>query len=403
MRGIAEAYREFQNERDNETEEFLSHELYRNIMSWMQTGRPEEIFLNELQEISAEYEEPSFRNGSLVEISLWELMEVVQAYNGTPEDRDHIQYFLTQARLPLLARIDEIAYRNMSQLEFHEVDFHIYESIGGEFPHESAQAFLKNGENPDIWLSIRYLDDLDDDDIVIEIVESMLNHLRIVPEKYMILSYLIYRFPEKIEELLRGEGGQELRLSDDTPSDLVQSIYETAREYINGGLLTVDYVTKISPGRQAETLFALLSLFEITQGDLTPAWIDVMERAMASLWTYRLQGMRRVQRHQPLPEFVASIVSVLTPEEEETLMERSRVLPLFFENLHRYTRNSFEEILDVFALREQFFLDELELQLSFSINLSPLRTRRFQLCAGRLGKQVVQKDGRFFLAEGTNL
>ncbi|PKL30037.1 MAG: hypothetical protein CVV45_19560, partial [Spirochaetae bacterium HGW-Spirochaetae-10] len=151
-KGIAEAYREFQQDRSQETEEFLTHEIYRSVMAWLQNGHPEERFLNELMEISASYEEPSFRGGNLLELSLWELMEVVHAFNGIPEDREHIQYFLTQARLPLLARIDEDTYRVLSQLEFHEVDFFIYETIGGEFPHDSAQAFLKNGENPDIWL-----------------------------------------------------------------------------------------------------------------------------------------------------------------------------------------------------------------------------------------------------------
>lgn len=404
MKSIADAYREFHQTPDAETEEFLTHELFRNIMSWLQLGQPEEAFLNELIEISAEYEEPSMRGGHLIDISLWELMEVVHAYNGIPEDRDHIRYFLTQARLPLLARLDQPAYRALSQIEFHEVDFYVYEAIGGDFPHEAAQNFLKNGENPDIWLSIRYLDELEDDSIVIEIIESMISHLRIVPEKYMILSYLVNRFPDRIESLLAGGTDNDLRLSDDTPIDLVRSIYETAREYMNGGILKLDYREKMLADRRPETLFALLSLFEITQGDLTPAWMDVMESSMANLWTYRFQAtVRRTQRHQPLPEFVASIVSVLTPDEEDTLLRRSRVLALFFEHLHRYTRNTFEEMLDVFVRREDLFLDELELQLSLESEHPPLRSRRLQLCAGRLGKRLVKRDGRFFLAEGTNL
>lgn len=98
-KGIAEAYREFQQDRSQETEEFLTHEIYRSVMAWLQNGHPEERFLNELMEISASYEEPSFRGGNLLELSLWELMEVVHAFNGIPEDREHIQYFLTQARL----------------------------------------------------------------------------------------------------------------------------------------------------------------------------------------------------------------------------------------------------------------------------------------------------------------
>lgn len=403
-KGIAEAYREFQQDRSQETEEFLTHEIYRNVMAWLQNGYPEERFLHELMEISASYEEPSFRGGNLLELSLWELMEVVHAFNGIPEDREHIQYFLTQARLPLLARIDEDTYRVLSQLEFHEVDFFIYETIGGEFPHDSAQAFLKNGENPDIWLSIRYLDDLEDDSVVIEIIESMIDHLRVVPEKYMILAYLIYRFPERIEAMIRGEDGG-LRLSNDTPIELAQSIYVTSRDFIATGILTLDYREKMIPGRKAETMFALLSLFEITQCELNPAWIDVMEQSMANLWTYRLQGMRRIQRHQPLPEFVASILSVLTPEEVEHLLVYSRVLAIFFENLHRYTRNTFEELLDVLSHRQDLFLDELELQLSLENegNSMPLRSRRLTLCARSLGKQIVKQDGRYYLVEGQNL
>lgn len=404
MRSIADAYREFHHAPDAETEDFLTNELFRNIMAWLQLGQPDEAFLNELVEISAEYEEPSMRGGNLVDISLWELMEVVHAHNGIPEDRDHVRYFLMQARLPLLARLDQPAYRALSQMEFHEVDFYIYEAIGGDFPHEAAQKFLKNGENPDIWLSIRYLDDLEDDTVVIEIIESMIHHLRIVPEKYMILAYLIHRFPVKIEALLAGETGHDLRLSDDTPLDLVRSIRDTAHDYMSSGILKLDYREKMLPGRQPETLFALLSLFEITQGDLTPAWMDVMEYSMANLWTYRFQAtVRRTQRHQPLPEFVASIISVLTPDEEDSLLRRSRVLALFFENLHRYTRNTFEEMLDVFVRREDLFLDELELQISFESEHPPMRARRLQLCAGRLGKRLVKRDGRFFLAEGTNL
>lgn len=263
---------------------------------------------------------------------------------------------------------------------------------------------MKNGENPDIWLSIRYLDDLEDDSVVIEIIESMIDHLRIVPEKYMILAYLIYRFPERIEAMIRGEDDG-LRLSDDTPIELAQSIYDTSRDFVATGILTLDYREKMIPGRQAETMFALLSLFEITQCELNPAWMDVMEQSMANLWTYRLQGMRRIQRHQPLPEFVASILSVLTPEEEERLLVYSRVLALFFENLHRYTRNTFEELLDVLSHRQDLFFDELELQLSLENegDSMPLRSRRLALCARSLGKQIVERDGRYYLVEGQNL
>ncbi|MBW7857547.1 MAG: hypothetical protein H3C43_04460 [Leptonema sp. (in: Bacteria)] len=402
-KGIADAYREYQADHDPILEDYLIHEIYRYIMAWLKNDQPDESFLAEIMELMAQYEEPLVRGGTLLDLCLWELMEVAHAYYGTTKDREQIRHFLTQARLPLLARINEDTYRALSQIEFHEVDFFIHEIIDGNFPHEAAQSFLKTSQNPDIWLTIRYLDELEGDSIIIDIIESMLHNLQIVPEKYMMLAYLIYCFPEKVESWIHDLDQIDLRLSDDTPIELVESIYNVSIEFLQTGELKLDYRTKMKTGYEAETLFALLSLFEISQTELTPAWIQVIEESIANQWTYRLPSLKRVQRHQPLPEFAISIISVLDSEDTKRLFSESRVLALFFENLHRYTRNTFDELVDILSSYNLVFTEELELQLSLQKDLPHLRWRRFQLCAGRIGKQLVEKDGRLFLIEGKNL
>lgn len=402
-KGIAEIYRDYQVDHDPSLEDYLIHEIYRHIMSWLKNDQPDELFLVEVMEIMAQYEEPLIRGNHLIDLCLWELMEVTHAYYGTTKDREQIRHFLTQARLPLLARIDEDTYRALSQIEFHEVDFFIHEIIGGNFPHDAAQAFLKRCQNPDIWLTIRYLDELEGDLVIIEIIESMLNHLQIVPEKYMMLAYLVSCFPEKVGSWLHNTDEIGIRLSEDTPIELLESIYNVSIEFLKTGELKLDYRNKMTAGHEAETLFALLSLFEISQTVLTSAWIQVIEESIANQWTYRLPSLKRVQRHQPLPEFAASIISVLDVEDTDQLFNESRVLAIFFENLHRYTRNTFDELVDILSSYRFAFTEELELQLTLQRDLPHLRWRRFQLCAGRIGKQLIEKDGQLFLIEGKNL
>jgi hypothetical protein len=402
-RNIVEAYHAFVEDQNELAEEFLTNEIYSKVMSWLQNGEPEEEFLNSLLEISSIFNEFQLFSGKLIDLSIYELLEALQVVIGTPEDKERIELHLNGACLPLLASMAEDEYRKHSQSTFSEVDFYIFDIIGGEFPHEAAQALLKQGRFPDIWRTLHYLEDLEDESVVIEILHAINDRLSMVPQKYMILAYLIYRFPERIELLLRGEDDG-LGITDRRSIELIRYIYEAAKDFVRDGILTFDYLDRLNPKREAQILFALIFLFEITQSELTPAWIDVIERSMANMWTYRVQSLRGEEREQPLPHFVMSLMGRLNPDELDTLLKTSRLLPIFFENLHRYTKSTFERIISILSEYEDVFLNELELQLSLHSEGSlPRRSRRLSICARILGKRIIEKDGRYYLVEGQNL
>lgn len=116
---------------------------------------------------------------------------------------------------------------------------------------------------------------------------------------------------------------------------------------------------------------------------------------MRNPWPYDERLESGVFRHQPLVEFSASILALLSEEELFDVLETSRILIYFFENLGTYTGQAFEDMLEALCRVEGLFLQELEFQLEQLMNSSKARIqKRMQRCARAIGREVIFRDGR---------
>ena len=387
-------YRAYKEGKDK-SEEHLAGLIYRQILFWIENGAPDEDFYMELIELAGEIDDPFFSGErGLLDLCLLELTEALHSYrdlNGNPEVTD---FYLKEARLPLLARLDESSYRLQKNLEFNEIDFPIFEIIGGTFPHETAQNFLKEKDWVDIWLALRYLDSLEDEGQVLNILERMMEIRKPLPESLIILAYLMITRPEVMDRYVRDEEAG-IDLGDKLSAEFIQNVYDCSYNFIWNGELALSYMETIEKKFQSEVLFCLRSMFEISQCQLSPAWIQAIEESVRNPWPYDERLETGVFRHQPLVEFSASILALLSEEELYDVLETSRILIYFFENLDTYTGQAFEDMLEAVCRVEGLFLSELQFQLEQLMNSSKARVqKRLQRCARAIGREVIFRDGR---------
>ncbi len=396
---LINAYRKYIEYKDYESERFLIFELYKNIQFWIQNGYPDNTFLMEFLEISFEHEMEYYYNLNLLELGLSELIEAVNYYQGLDKNIELINHFLKQALMPLLAWIEPESYRKIKDFHFSEIDFRIFDIIGGEFPHESAQFFLKTSNYiEDIWGVIKYFEKLDDHDVILEILESLLINLKVLPEKYVLIAYLLFKFPEMVRSFFYNKYNKKfIKLPKEIQYLEFESAFLSAEEFLFKGQLRVDFYKKIlNPRHETIVLFVLLSLFEITNPVITPSWIEVFERGISHLWTYKSKTIPLQKKHQPIPEFVANIIAFLDENIQREILSHSKILILFFENLYRYTKQTFDELLDLITIQSDVFEEELIFQLQKNYIKSRSEFRRWESCANSINKKII-KDGSIYI------
>ena len=398
---LISAYRNYIDYEDKQAEEFLIYELYKQTQFWLKNGEPESSFLIEFIELALEFEEEPFGIKNLLDLGLNELIDALNYYNGFEKSSSSMEKHLNQALMSFLAWIDEPTYRKMKNIHFLESDFYIYEIIGGEFPHDSAQTFLKTTQEVDVWLVIKYLEEITDQSNIIEIIESLLHNLKVLPDKYMLIAYFILRYPDLIKQIFSHNKKDIAFFS--LPSDIhyeeIYSIFKASEEFLFFGELRMNFYEKLkNPKHESIVLLALLTMFEITNSNLTPSWVEVFERSIGNLWSYKYRSLNQPKKHQLLPEFAVNIIAFLSEEEQKYIYETSKIFIIFFENIHRYSKQTFEEISDLLSLNTTIFEEELQFHL-YLAERSPLILKRLQECASKIYKKIIRKGNTFELID----
>lgn len=392
---MIDLYRVYKEKEDQETGSTIANYFYRQLNYWIEYGKPEETFLAGFWKFWAEAQDIIGAPADLIDLGLAQTAEALSLYKDDPGPVSS-DYYIYEARLPFLAFLDEQGYRMARSIEFSEIDFHIFEIIGGDFPEEVAQNFLKENEWADIWTSLRYLDSLDpihESEVRISILERMLAIRKTVQEKLIILAYIFY----SDRGILTGDDPLEITLPSDFPPEFIRSLIHITGEFYEEGSLSVNFEERLNDQFENESVFFLLSLFEISQMEVSPSWIRVLELGMQKIWTYpfpELDGTMKI--HQPMQEFTASILSLLSDEDLGQILESSLVLPIFFENLDRYNTEIFLHLLGTFSRKDELLLQELLIAMPGSIQQEreqEFLQGRHQEIASYLGKEIKIRNG----------
>lgn len=397
---IAKIYRKFLENQDKELERILIYELYKKTYSWFINGFPEEQFLNELLELFLDYEEP-IEVKSLLDLGILKLIEVVHLYNtfeNIENSNSELQKSLKQCLMPFLAYIDEISYREMKNIEFLEIDFSIYEIISGELPHHSIQDFLRSTKETDVWTIIKYFEDISNQQIIIELIESLIKNYQTQFEKYILITYLIYRFQKKFEENINfNDKINIINLPNDISYKELKFIYSLTRNFLTHHKLEMDFFTKFQNSKlETIGLICLLTLFEICNPELTNSWIEVFERSINNLWICNYKQKNVSKKYQPIPEFAINIFAFFQENEQRRILKISKILILFFQNINKYSYKTFEELSDLLSIHSDLFEEELKFQLKY---FHPKNLKRFSKCAFKINKKIVRKGNLLELVD----
>jgi hypothetical protein len=400
------AYRNYIDYEDKEAEKFLIYELYKQTQYWLKNGAPENSFLIEFIELALEFEEEPFGIKNLLDLGLNELIDALNYYNGFEKNYEAVEKHLNQALMSFLAWIDEATYRKIKQIQFLESDFFIYDIIGGEFPHDSAQIFLKTTKEVDIWVVIKYLEELTEQTVIQEIIEKLLHNINNLPDKYILIAYFILRYPDLIKSIFNNSQNKIISLfalPSDIHYDEIQSIFNASEEFLFFGNLKLNFYEKLkNPNHESIVLLSLLTMFEITNTNITPAWIEVFERSIGNLWSYKYRLFNQLKKHQPLPEFAMNIIAFLPEEEQKYIYETSKIFMIFFENIHRYSKQTFEELSDLLSLNTTIFEEELKFHL-YLASKSQLIYKRMEECASKIYKKILRKGNSFELIDAEEI
>ncbi|MDH5657338.1 MAG: hypothetical protein OEZ34_15610 [Spirochaetia bacterium] len=395
--GLVNQYKRYKEQNDEESGEVFAHHLYRVLSSWIENGVEDSSFVDEFWELFGSIDGGSLSGTDLIDLGILQTAEALSFYKENDRSKNN-NFYLTEARLPFFAFIEEKTYRLIKNIEFTEIDFQIFEIIGGTFPHDAAQNFLMKNEWADIWLTLRYLDSLEDIDLRIEILEKVLNIRNTLPEKLLFLAYLYLIDSSYILNAFSKEPvSKSITLPPDITEEIAADIYQVIMPFLETGTLDTSWETRMSEKMERETVFVLLALFEISQCPLNPGWIAVLERGVSVFWNESIYSGHGKYIPQPIQEFAASILGLFPDEEAESLLETSRILILFMENLHLYSEESFYDLLTPLTRFEEFFYEELEFQLHrhrYDSLQKKRYIRRIKICAERIGYTLTIVNGR---------
>lgn len=396
---LAKIYKKFLKDHDKEAEKFLIYELYKNTYQWFQNGKPKNEFVSSFLELILEYEEP-IEGKTLLDLGILELMDAVNIYNNLepPHSEQEIEKHLKYSLMSFLAWIDEASYRKIKNIEFLEIDFYIFEIIGGELPHIAIQNFLKTAKEIDVWIVIKYLEEISEKVLLLEVIEALLKNYEVQTEKYTLLGYFVYRFFEDLENsFLYGNFESLIHLPTEISYQELNLIYSVCRNVLLNYELETDFFVKIkNPEFEFSILIVLLTLYEILNPKITPAWIEVFERSIRNLWTCHLKSSKNYKKQQPIPEIAANILAFLPEDEQRDILSTSKILILFFENINHYSPLTFMELVDVLSIQSDLFEEELSFQLEY---FKPKHLKRYSKCAFKINKKIIKNGNSFELID----
>ncbi len=395
-------YKTYKHNDDRDAGREIAHYMYHELGRWLEQGKPDEKFLQAFNEFFTKTEEYQFSSQDLIDLGLMHTAEAVSSYQPKDDPEQQItKFYLNEARLPFFASIDDEAYRMLKNFEFSEIDFQIYEIIGGDFPHDAAQNFLMHNEWVDIWIALRYLDTMPDAHFDLELIERMMAGRDSIHEKLILLGYLCVVDLDLIEESLdENIGRSRFNFPSRITRPMLAAIHKMIRDHVHDGELDVHWEQDLDPQFLHETVFVLLVYFEITHASLLPGWIRLLESGMLSTWTTKSVEDGHEIVYQPIAEFTGSILSLLTEEDLHFLLETSLILPSFFESLPNYNPEAFQNFLLAFVREDQLLLAELELALptdaeTYRDRGDDLGPARWSACAGAVGFQIIlDNEGR---------
>ncbi len=352
-------YRSYKSTGDAGPGEILAATFYSELTHWITTGSPNEQFLDEFWDLYTHIQDSqSAPSGDLIDLGIMQTAEAVHQYHQEDEkDTNPAVFYVNEARWPFFAYIDEQSYRLARTEDFSEIDFYIFEIIGGDFPHTAAKEFLIENDWADIWTALRYLDTVPGADDRYHLINELFLRRKTVHEKLILLAYLVFTENEYIEALLI-EGT--LKLPAEFGEDFVFYIYNLLDAALYGHPLSVDWKHRLHEKYVNYTLFFLLAYFEISQTELSPGWVSVIEQSLDTVWDYSVISDDNVTySHQPLQDFTANLLQLFTEEDLSSLLETSLIYPVFFRNIDRYNPESLENLLGILLRNEELMLREL--------------------------------------------
>ncbi|MBI3395483.1 MAG: hypothetical protein HY042_06590 [Spirochaetia bacterium] len=353
-----ETYKSFRDEHNEESARELADEMYRNLSRWLDVGRPPENFMDDFDPVFLLLHERGAGNADLIDLGLMHTADAVNCFRNEGWT-GHVQFHVSEARMPFLAFLDETTYRRMKNVEFSEVDFQIFEIIQGDFPHDAAQNLLIEHDWIDIWLALRYLDRIEDRRERLQLIERTMGVRETMHEKLIFLAYLFVTDPEVIDAYTNEADRIEFNFPADLERPLVAAIKAVIDPFLKDGILDTAWEQRLHPEYEDEVLFTILGIFEVSQCPINAGWVRVLERAMLHLKEYGDS-----EKVQPMPEFVASILNFLPDADLQQILETSLVLPTFHENLVRYTDDCFHDLAFGLSRAEEVFVRELEHHLA---------------------------------------
>jgi len=389
-------YRNYRDSGDLHSGDQIARQMYSILSQWLHNGAPEHSFIDEFWRLFAEIDEISLVGTNLIDLGLMQTAEALSVFKENEDPSSATTFYLKEALLPFLAFIDEQSYRKVKNIDFSEIDFQIFEIIGGEFPHDAAQNFLMQNEWSDIWIALRYLDSLDDRQLRFEIIEQMIFIRETIQEKLIFLSYLLLSDATSLlDRYTEYEENNAVR-SGDLNARLIFSIYRVIKPFLESGTLDTAWESRVAPEYERQIVFVLLALFEINQSPLSAGWVHLFEKGVSTLWNAPIHGSPGKYIPQPIQEFAGSILALFPETEILTLLETSLIIPLFIENLHRYTEESFHDLLGAVSKAPEQLLIEIELNLyRYKSNGREKKRfdRRLKKCAERIGYDLTMQNG----------
>jgi hypothetical protein len=393
-------YRAYKNRNDLEAGKSLARSIYYHLNKWNVSGRPDGNFSDEFWRLFGDIDETTLTGNDLIDLGLMQTAEALSVFRENDGMIAEATFYLNEAMLPFYAFFEEISYRHLKNVDFSEIDFQIFDIIGGEFPHEAAQEFLIQNDWVDIWLTFRYLETIDDISQRIEIIEKIMHIRETVQEKLIFLSYAFTLDHHRILDTI--VGGSALFLPSDMSPSLILAVHDVIGPFLETGVLDTGWEYRMRAEFERETVFTLLAMFEITQAPLNPGWVRVLEKGTSVIWDAPIQEAPGSYIPQPIQEFTGSILGFLPEEETALVMDTSLVIPLFIENLHRYSEESFHDLLSPIALHPEPLYSEIELNLyryRFDVKEKKRFHRRLKKCAARIGYDLLVQNGNAFLSK----
>lgn len=348
-------------------EEFAAF-FYGRLGQWLETGQPAPGFVEAFDSLFSGIQDAKLSSRNLLDLGIVQTAEAVNSFRSEDAPERVTRFYLAEARMPFFAAIDLNAFRGIKEHQFQEIDFQIFEIVGGDFPHEAARNFLIRNPWADIWIVLRYLDGLGVDELDQELIEQLLITREAKHERLILLAYMYIGHRAMLDYMINSETVA-------WPSDLTDPMARELATFLDRVIRDEDLAagwSEFLPERARDHgTFALLALFEIMQASLTPGWISLIEASVGNLWSIPYNPPHPAPDHigdaamtlQPCAEFAGSIIGLMNEEDQARLLSTSLVLSNFFDKLTAYVSEAYYSLLYPLANAPEF-VPEFQLWLS---------------------------------------